>query len=317
MILKGQAAMLGNRGLYTDLPARIPFTHGVSKNKKVAQLSGSTLVALHTGEADIDVDLANPATYTLVHVPDVRSGFCARCEDPYFAAQLNESLFCSLNAANTPSANRTPIQIHLRLTDAMQHMAWRANNPVEVGTLSLLIHGGANTPVRFVVRRSAPLRKLYQAYCARMNIDAAGVRNNFLIDGQCICWEQTPESSGMENGDRIDFFPPRTCSQLDTFDGIHTHIRDRERQITGNVDVTFCIPGERHVTVSIEAHRNVTEAASIAALQLQLEGAEARAVEERKTMGVLQLQLKAAEVRAVEEKKTIADIKKTNEKGWG
>ncbi|KAJ2400158.1 dolichyl-phosphate-mannose-protein mannosyltransferase pmt3 [Coemansia sp. RSA 2559] len=59
-----------------------------------------------------------------------------------------------------------------------------------------------NSEVMFKIKRSTKLAKLMQAYCARAGKSFDTVR--FLVDGERINGDSTPDSLGLEDGDAID-----------------------------------------------------------------------------------------------------------------
>ncbi|KAJ2383259.1 hypothetical protein H4S02_005384 [Coemansia sp. RSA 2611] len=56
--------------------------------------------------------------------------------------------------------------------------------------------------IMFKIKRSTKLAKLMQAYCSRTGKSSGTVR--FLVDGERITGESTPETLGLEDGDTID-----------------------------------------------------------------------------------------------------------------
>ncbi|PIA17805.1 hypothetical protein COEREDRAFT_80151 [Coemansia reversa NRRL 1564] len=54
----------------------------------------------------------------------------------------------------------------------------------------------------FKIKRSTKLAKLMQAYCARTGKSSGTVR--FLVDGERINGDSTPDTLGLEDGDTID-----------------------------------------------------------------------------------------------------------------
>ncbi|KAJ2877365.1 SUMO protein smt3 [Coemansia asiatica] len=56
--------------------------------------------------------------------------------------------------------------------------------------------------VMFKIKRSTKLEKLMQAYCSRAGKAYGTVR--FLVDGERINGDNTPDGLGLEDGDTID-----------------------------------------------------------------------------------------------------------------
>mmetsp|Transcript_10789 Transcript_10789/g.34329 ORF Transcript_10789/g.34329 Transcript_10789/m.34329 type:complete len:95 (+) Transcript_10789:85-369(+) len=54
----------------------------------------------------------------------------------------------------------------------------------------------------FRIKRTTRLAKVFQAYAQRQGVDIAQYR--FLLDGDRLAPDQTPESAGMEDGDQVD-----------------------------------------------------------------------------------------------------------------
>jgi len=68
--------------------------------------------------------------------------------------------------------------------------------------INLKVQNSQGGEVFFKIKRSTPLRKLMEAYCARSGLSSASVR--FLYDGQRLSPDSTPKELGMENDDAID-----------------------------------------------------------------------------------------------------------------
>ena len=58
------------------------------------------------------------------------------------------------------------------------------------------------TEVYFKVKKTTKLKKLMDAYCARVGKEAGSIR--FLFDGDRIQEDATPDQLGMEDEDEID-----------------------------------------------------------------------------------------------------------------
>lgn len=59
-----------------------------------------------------------------------------------------------------------------------------------------------NQKVYFKVKKTTKLKKLMDAYCARVGKEAGSIR--FLFDGDRIAPDSTPNDLGMEDEDEID-----------------------------------------------------------------------------------------------------------------
>ncbi|KAJ1668911.1 SUMO protein smt3 [Coemansia sp. RSA 1813] len=68
--------------------------------------------------------------------------------------------------------------------------------------INIKVVSADNSEVMFKIKRSTKLAKLMQAYCVRAGKSADTVR--FLVDGERINGESTPDSLGLEDGDAID-----------------------------------------------------------------------------------------------------------------
>merc|ERR1712054_178449 len=56
--------------------------------------------------------------------------------------------------------------------------------------------------VQFKIKKTTPLRKLMDAYCSRLGLQASQVR--FMVDGERIGPDDTAEKLGLEDEDLID-----------------------------------------------------------------------------------------------------------------
>ncbi|KAJ2515009.1 SUMO protein smt3 [Coemansia sp. RSA 1939] len=68
--------------------------------------------------------------------------------------------------------------------------------------INIKVVSADNSEVMFKIKRSTKLAKLMQAYCARAGKSFDTVR--FLVDGERINGDSTPDSLGLEDGDAID-----------------------------------------------------------------------------------------------------------------
>ncbi|KAJ2009688.1 SUMO protein smt3 [Coemansia thaxteri] len=68
--------------------------------------------------------------------------------------------------------------------------------------VNIKVIGPDSSEVMFRIKTTTKLSKLMQAYCTRTGQAAGSVR--FLVDGQRISADDTPQSLGLEEGDSID-----------------------------------------------------------------------------------------------------------------
>ena len=78
--------------------------------------------------------------------------------------------------------------------------------------LNLKVKAQDGTEVYFKVKKTTKLKKLMDAYCARVGKEAGSIR--FLFDGDRIAPESTPSQLGMEDEDEIDAMVEVQCSQI-------------------------------------------------------------------------------------------------------
>merc|ERR1719146_540763 len=74
--------------------------------------------------------------------------------------------------------------------------------------LQLTIKGNDNDKVYFKVTKTTKLKKLMDAYCGRLGVQAESVR--FMFDGDRLNPESSAEDAGMEDGDEIDAMVEQT-----------------------------------------------------------------------------------------------------------
>jgi hypothetical protein len=156
-ILQGLALNLGNPP-DTDLDVTFPQTAVVDLGEKVGDFWVNSLIVVALRRGVPDVDLASPDTYTLVKVSSDSSSVTQTVrlwEASSF--QLNQSLFCSLVAANPPrlsDARSIQIALHLGITTEMRAQRWRAENPGHEDTVHLKVMDVEfNSEVDFRVKR--------------------------------------------------------------------------------------------------------------------------------------------------------------------
>ncbi|KAJ2686985.1 SUMO protein smt3 [Coemansia spiralis] len=68
--------------------------------------------------------------------------------------------------------------------------------------VNIKVIGPDNSEVMFKIKTSTKLSKLMTAYCSRTGQTMGSVR--FLVDGQRIGPDDTPQGLGLEEGDAID-----------------------------------------------------------------------------------------------------------------
>ncbi|KAJ1834865.1 SUMO protein smt3 [Coemansia sp. RSA 2711] len=77
-----------------------------------------------------------------------------------------------------------------------------AKPETETGHINIRVASSDSSEIMFKIKRSTKLAKLMQAYCSRTGKSSGTVR--FLVDGERITGESTPETLGLEDGDTID-----------------------------------------------------------------------------------------------------------------
>merc|ERR1711912_171907 len=68
--------------------------------------------------------------------------------------------------------------------------------------IQLKVKDQQGSEVQFKIKKSTPLRKLMDAYCSRLGLQASQVR--FMVDGERIGPDDTAEKLGLEDEDLID-----------------------------------------------------------------------------------------------------------------
>eukprot|EP01084_Bolivina_argentea_P105258 188435_1 len=76
------------------------------------------------------------------------------------------------------------------------------NQQQNIEHLNLKVKAQDGTEVYFKVKKTTKLKKLMDAYCARVGKEPGSIR--FLFDGDRIAPESTPLDLGMEDEDEID-----------------------------------------------------------------------------------------------------------------
>mmetsp|Transcript_118886 Transcript_118886/g.167028 ORF Transcript_118886/g.167028 Transcript_118886/m.167028 type:complete len:87 (-) Transcript_118886:124-384(-) len=68
--------------------------------------------------------------------------------------------------------------------------------------IQLKVKDQQGSEVQFKIKKTTPLRKLMDAYCSRLGLQASQVR--FMVDGERIAADDTAEKLGLEDEDLID-----------------------------------------------------------------------------------------------------------------
>eukprot|EP00438_Fugacium_kawagutii_P036420 Skav236205 [mRNA] locus=scaffold98:58207:74420:- [translate_table: standard] len=106
----------------------------------------------------------------------------------------NQPLCCSArlereNRSKTFEARQVLIHVMAEGGDAPQH-------------IQLKVKDQQGSEVQFKIKKTTPLRKLMDAYCSRLGLQASQVR--FMVDGERIAADDTAEKLGLEDEDLID-----------------------------------------------------------------------------------------------------------------
>ncbi|KAJ2747837.1 SUMO protein smt3 [Coemansia sp. BCRC 34301] len=78
--------------------------------------------------------------------------------------------------------------------------------------VNIKVIGPDNSEVMFKIKTSTKLSKLMTAYCSRTGQTMGSVR--FLVDGQRISPDDTPQALGLEEGDTIDAMTEQVVSMF-------------------------------------------------------------------------------------------------------
>merc|ERR1712017_31927 len=82
--------------------------------------------------------------------------------------------------------------------------------------IQLKVKDQQGSEVQFKIKKSTPLRKLMDAYCNRLGLQAQQVR--FMVDGERIGPDDTAEKLGLEDEDLIDVAMEQTGGNLSSLD---------------------------------------------------------------------------------------------------
>lgn len=72
------------------------------------------------------------------------------------------------------------------------------------GTVNLTIKDPHGEDVYFKVKRTAKMRRLFQAYCKKLGVEVSSMR--FFYRGEQIDELKTPDDLVLKDGDKIDAF---------------------------------------------------------------------------------------------------------------
>lgn len=72
----------------------------------------------------------------------------------------------------------------------------------------LRVCNSENQEMSFHIKRSTRLGKLFTKYCIEMGLDPTQIR--FMYDGNFLGEQDTPDTRGMENNDKIDVYQTQT-----------------------------------------------------------------------------------------------------------
>merc|ERR1712066_445704 len=86
-----------------------------------------------------------------------------------------------------------------------------AEGEAQPGHIQLKVKDQQGSEVQFKIKKSTPLRKLMDAYCSRLGLQASQVR--FMVDGERIAPDDTAEKLGLEDEDLIDVAMEQTGGQ--------------------------------------------------------------------------------------------------------
>jgi hypothetical protein len=70
--------------------------------------------------------------------------------------------------------------------------------------MTVILRNQSNQTMQFKVRKSTEFKKIFSAYAARVEVPAGELR--FLLDGEAISENQTPDMMSLEEGDQIEVF---------------------------------------------------------------------------------------------------------------
>merc|ERR1711988_1737657 len=82
--------------------------------------------------------------------------------------------------------------------------------------IQLKVKDQQGSEVQFKIKKSTPLRKLMDAYCNRLGLQAQQVR--FMVDGERIGPDDTAEKLGLEDEDLIDVAMEQTGGNICSLD---------------------------------------------------------------------------------------------------
>lgn len=78
--------------------------------------------------------------------------------------------------------------------------------------IQLRVRNHQGGEVQFKIKKTSQLKKLMEAYCQRVGIRSQEVR--FMVDGERVTQEDTPEALGLSDDDLIDVSVEQTGGAL-------------------------------------------------------------------------------------------------------
>ncbi len=125
--------------------------------------------------------------YTYIHIYIV-----------YIHIYIHAYIPCHLGSSNFDSNSRHLSSWAFGVLAPQRSMAADA----AAGHIQLKVKDQQGSEVQFKIKKSTPLRKLMDAYCSRLGLQASQVR--FMVDGERIAPDDTAEKLGLEDEDLID-----------------------------------------------------------------------------------------------------------------
>merc|ERR1712194_693807 len=94
--------------------------------------------------------------------------------------------------------------------------------------IQLKVKDQQGSEVQFKIKKSTPLRKLMDAYCSRLGLQASQVR--FMVDGERIAPDDTAEKLGLEDEDLIDVAMEQTGGAEGDAAAGHIQLKVKDQQ---------------------------------------------------------------------------------------
>ncbi|KAI9185930.1 hypothetical protein LWI28_012087 [Acer negundo] len=101
------------------------------------------------------------------------------------------------DAAMDPPPNPPPPVVKIE-------QAEKNNNPSSSNHITLRVKDQNQNEVLFRIKKSVPLKMLMDGYCVKKRVELNSFA--FLVDGNNLRRDQTPEEAGLEDNDEIDVF---------------------------------------------------------------------------------------------------------------